>query len=398
MRTRSNLIVKAVPFCLAMAGLVACSRSPRPPLQSWNPQAAAAYLDQREVDWMRWPSAARDHDTFCVSCHTVLPYALARPALRKVLAEQERSSSEQRVLENVRTRVSLWSKVGPYYSGDGYDDGKSSESRGTESVLNALILALHDAEGGRLNDLTVTAFQNMWALQDKNGPDRGSWSWLRFGMEPWEANDSRYYGAALAALAVGVAPENYRSRPEVKPLLASLSDYLNREFAGQSTANHLVLLWAATKVSGLIDADRQRAIVSEARKTQRSDGGWALSPLSWPTSWSLHSIVRTRLRSDLTRQDSNSDGYATSLMIFVLQQAGVPKNDDVIQRGLAWLTNNQNKEDGSWPSDSLTKRRDASSVAGHFMRDAATAYAVLALSEAGVPSKVQSQPSLSVVR
>ena len=49
---------------------------------TWNRKAAAAYLDQRQDWWQKWPSAARDHGTFCVSCHTAAPYALARPALR----------------------------------------------------------------------------------------------------------------------------------------------------------------------------------------------------------------------------------------------------------------------------------------------------------------------------
>src|SRR5262245_47437745 len=42
----------------------------------WNPKAAAAYLDQRERWWMGWQDAAREHGTFCISCHTSVPYAL----------------------------------------------------------------------------------------------------------------------------------------------------------------------------------------------------------------------------------------------------------------------------------------------------------------------------------
>src|SRR5262249_46667500 len=68
-------------------------------------KAAASYLDGRFTWWMSWPTAARDHGTFCVSCHTVLPYALARPALRGALAEENVSPVEQKLLDNVVKRV-----------------------------------------------------------------------------------------------------------------------------------------------------------------------------------------------------------------------------------------------------------------------------------------------------
>src|SRR5215469_5682597 len=55
---------------------------------SWDPRAAAAYLDRRQSWWMEWPRAQRDHETFCVSCHTAVPYVLSRSALRTALADQ----------------------------------------------------------------------------------------------------------------------------------------------------------------------------------------------------------------------------------------------------------------------------------------------------------------------
>ena len=48
---------------------------------TWNEQAAAGYLDERQNWWMNWPRTARENGTFCVSCHTAAPYALARSAL-----------------------------------------------------------------------------------------------------------------------------------------------------------------------------------------------------------------------------------------------------------------------------------------------------------------------------
>ncbi|MGC1484507.1 MAG: hypothetical protein WA789_12000, partial [Candidatus Acidiferrum sp.] len=105
---------------------------------SWDRKTAAAYLDQRAGWWMEWPKAARDHETFCVSCHTAVPYAMSRPLLRGALAEHGPSPNERRLLENVTKRVRLWKKVAPFYSDADRGAYKSVESRGTESVLNAL--------------------------------------------------------------------------------------------------------------------------------------------------------------------------------------------------------------------------------------------------------------------
>jgi mono/diheme cytochrome c family protein len=120
-----------------------------PAASSWNPRAAAAYLDRRAGWWIAWPDADRDHETHCISCHTVLPYVLARPAL----GEKEPSASERTLLAGVIKRVRLWREVKPFYT-DSAGAGKSSQSRGTESILNALILASTDARNGKLSDDT----------------------------------------------------------------------------------------------------------------------------------------------------------------------------------------------------------------------------------------------------
>src|SRR5207302_10842364 len=138
-------------------------------VSSWDQKAAAAYLDQRQSWWMEWPKAARDHETFCTSCHTAVPYALSRPALRKALAEEAPSANERRLLENVTKRVRLWKEVAPFYSDADRGAYKTVESRGTESVLNALILSSNDAQPGELSNATRMALENMWAEQQTTG-------------------------------------------------------------------------------------------------------------------------------------------------------------------------------------------------------------------------------------
>jgi squalene-hopene/tetraprenyl-beta-curcumene cyclase len=344
---------------------------------SWNRAAAAAYLDKREGWWMTWPVAARDQGTFCVSCHTALPYALARPALRLALGEQALSAPERGLLESVTKRVRLWKDIQAFY-----DDQKNA-SRATEAVLNALILAGFDASKGSLSTDTRAAFENMWTLQMATGEGKGAWPWLDFGNAPWEANESAYYGASLAAVAVGTAPENYRANPEIRNKLGLLREYLVRGGPRQSAMNQVFLLWASARWPGLIGPEQRESIIHEVLNQQQPDGGWSLSSMAW--TWrgtSLRSLVKLWTRSDASPFESKSDGVATGLTAFTLQQTGLPHQEVHVQRALAWLVRNQSRTEGLWPAPSLNKRRDPSSETGRFMSDAATAFAVLALTSA----------------
>ena len=355
MRTTIAIAILAIPLLAASDETGA-----------WSPKSAAAYLDQRAEWWMGWKSAQRDHDTFCISCHTALPYALGRPELRGALAERAPSNGERQLLANVTKRVRMWSDVLPFYNDEKNGAPKSAESRGTEAVLNALILASYDP---KLNDDTRLALQNMWGLQLKSGEKKGAFIWLNFHNEPWEADDSQYWGATLAALAVGSAPKEYQA--SVQDNVRLLSEYLRREQAGQSLLNRAVLLWASTKIPNLLKPDEQKAIVEELLGKQQADGGWSASSL----------VLGTWKRNDSTALPLISDGYGTGLVTLVLELAGVPSASPRLKHGLTWLAHNQDKEAGFWPATSLNKQRDPASDAGKFMSDAATAFAVMALAD-----------------
>jgi len=332
-------------------------------------RAAASYLDSRLEWWEHWPNAARDHDTQCVSCHTALPYAMARPALHRVLDEPEPTAAERMMFTNVVKRVTLWKEVEPFYPDQTRGLPKTSESRGTESVLNAVVLAARDASSNVLSEETRQAFANMWALQFKAGDLKGAWAWLNFHLEPWESDESAYFGASLAAIAAGTAPGNYAAAPEIQDQLKLLREYLQKGADTERLFNRAMVLWASSKLSGLITSPQRQAIIDAVLAKQHEDGGWSMSELG---TWK---------RSDSTPLETSSDGYATGLMALALQSGGLARTDAQVSRALSWLSMHQDSKTGMWYAASLNKQRDPASDPGKFLSDAATAYAVLALVE-----------------
>ncbi len=358
-----------VALCLGpLAGNAGAQDAHRPAL--WSPAKAAAYLDKRITWWMSWPTAARDHETFCVSCHTATPYSLGRAALRTTLGEAASSPREQKVLDSVTKRVRMWRDVEPFYPDQARGLPKTSESRGTESILNALILVSRDAPTGHLSADARLALDNMWALQIKAPDMNGAWAWLQFHNAPFEG-DSQFYGNSLAALAIGSAPDSYQTEANVQAGVKLLSSWLTKNMDAQTPLDRVVLLWASSKLNGLLTPEQQAKIVDETLAKQQGDGGFSTAQMV--PGWKRH---------DSTPVDTSADGYATGLVAYTLEQLQMPVAEPGLRRALAWLKRSQLEADGRWPAVSLNNNRPVLSDTGLFMSDAATAYAVLALTGA----------------
>ncbi|MGB7265024.1 MAG: hypothetical protein WBC92_05895 [Terracidiphilus sp.] len=388
-RTR---IFSAIGLGLALVGSVGCFCQVYPAVAphaadkavatsaGWDPQAAARYLDSREIWWQGWDHAKRDHDTVCVSCHTQVPYALARQELFRALGEKQAPATEQTMVSNIARRVRDWDEMQPFYSDAHSGPGKSVESRNAESVLNAVMLAFSDARAGTASDLSRMAFDHAWALQSKDGPTAGAWVWQNFHLTPWESPESEYYWAAMMAVAAGKEPDLYRQDDGVKDHVAALNDYLRGHYDAQPLLNKLILLWASHWFPDLLTTSQREALLGLLYTLQRPDGGWSLADLG---TWK---------RIDGTPEDTRPDACATGLVVLVLEEAvdagprAEARAEEHIEKGIAWLKANQDKSTGAWPAWSLNKNRDPNSPAGPFMSDAATGYAVMALE--GWPARI----------
>jgi squalene-hopene/tetraprenyl-beta-curcumene cyclase len=374
----------AVALSLCVAGLIiwtgirvrANSMASLGPLRAnWSQTAAASYLDTREAWWQSWPPAQLSQGTVCISCHTVLPYALARPGLRAELGKKELTVGEENMLSSIQKRVTDWATMDPYYT----DAAHAEPSHDTEAVLNAVILAKYSTEQDQLAPLARRAFDDAWALQESAGANAGGWEWQDFHEAPWEAPEGAYQGAAMMAIALGFMPPSYASGSSVQNHVEQLRLYLIRQYSVQPTMNQLYVLWASATMPGLLSDSQRADLIAKVSKLHRPDGGWSLSSLD-----EQKTIKKSVF--DLFKRASNvngSDGVATGLVVLALEKTGAEQNDPVLRRGIAWLEGHQ-YEGGNWWASSMNGFRNPTTGIGRFMSDAATGYAVLALEQATI--------------
>lgn len=351
-------MLKRILVVLVLAGTAAAA--------DWNAKAAAAYLDGRQQEWFAWPPA-NDQGTPCLSCHTGLPYLMARPALRQALSESGPTEYETGLLNALRSRVTRKNAEELYPKSEG---ARAAQKTGVEAVLAALLLANADAPAGRLSAEARQALDRLWGLQAREGPSKGAWDWYGVHLDPWETTDSVFFGGSLAALAVGSTPASYQAKPEVREGVAALTAYLRGAQSRQPLHNRMALLWAAGKLPAVMSKEERRALLAEIRSKQRDDGGWTMESLG---AFEAHPKAPAA--------EPGSGGYATAFTAFVLRRAGIGVQEPVLGRALAWLRAHQDTESGAWAAVSMNKSYPAGSNQIRFMQDAATGYAAAALLE-----------------
>ena len=306
------------------------NRADEPFIEQYSFPAAVRFLDSAALTWQKQRK--------CFACHSNYAFLLARPAIsHEVPAHKIIRPALERLAENPR-QTSYWI---------------------TEAVMVASVLAQNDAATtGKLHPLTRKALDRIWtALREDGG-----WTWLDDNEPPSEIDD--HYGVTMAAIGVGVAPEDYKDTPTAKKGLQKVRKY----FRNNQPANmhHCAMkLLASLHLDGIMTDEEQQRVVRDLFALQKPDGGWGLATLG---NWK---------RSDGKAQNTkSSDGYGTGFVIYVLRRADIPASDPRIQKGITWLKTHQ-RASGRWFTRSM--KQDSK----HYITNSGTAYAILALAACG---------------
>ena len=299
---------------------------------------AAEYLDRSALNWQKTKK--------CATCHSNLFYMAARPALRSL---QPDSGEVRRFYEDyldVR-----WMKKLP------------GETQGFWPIVVGTGLTINDLQTtGKLSAKARTVLDILWTVQRADG----GWHWPDCNYAPLEIDD--HYGATVAALAVGIAPDRYAETPQAKAGLAKLREYF-RNNPPKSLHHRAMLAWCSVRVEGIASAEERKKTLGELLALQLDDGGW--STAGFLTDW--HGLELEEGRPLDTR---TSDGYGTGLVIVIARELGVPADDPRLRRGIDWIRTHQ-RQSGKWFT------RSPVFYAKNLISNAGSAYCVLALQACG---------------
>ena len=309
-----------------------------PKAARFSAEKAAAYLDRAALNWQKTKK--------CATCHSNLFYMAGRPALASVLPD----SGEVRAFYEDYRKV-RWQKKGP------------TEVQGFWPIVVGTGLTFNDIQTtGKLSDTARDVLDFMWTAQRKDG----GWKWPHCDYAPLEIDD--HYGVTLAALTVGVAPDNYANTPQSRAGLEKLRGYL-KENPPKSLHHRAMLAWASLRVEGIATQEQRDLTLAELLSRQLADGGWSTAGLL--TDWKELAPPEDRLLAT-----HMSDGYGTGFVIVVARELGLPEGDPRLNRGIDWILTNQ-RESGKWFTRSPVRE------CGNRISNAGSAFAVLALQSCG---------------
>jgi squalene-hopene/tetraprenyl-beta-curcumene cyclase len=313
---------------------VPAATADEPKIVAFGPEsimAAKKYLDDGANYWVRERS--------CVACHSTGVYMVERPVLTALLGKP---STE--VLDDFVESVT--DKIGPPEIRDGVKYWGAS----IQSVWRSSGLAAWDKYvTGTLSEHTDTSLRH--TLQCL--ADEGFIKTIDQVEIPYITTDFEL--TVQAARAIASAPGWLATVKDTDTLerIDRMKKYLSNHVP-ISDYEHAVQLQLSECMPDLVTHEQRDASIAMLWRQQQPDGGWSTRRMSDLMSWhrKMDPKVVSMIQSEPDAANPESDPYMTAFAIVLLCEAGVPATDSRIQKGIAWLKQNQ-RASGRWWMKSL---------------------------------------------
>jgi squalene-hopene/tetraprenyl-beta-curcumene cyclase len=300
-------------------------------------EAAAKYLDDGAHYWVRERS--------CLACHSTGVYMVERSALTRHLGKPS---------EEVRKDFIASMPTNP---------GKPGDGNAATSVWRSLGLASWDKHvTGKLSEHTARSLRHTLMIL----PDDNLYDTIKLIEIPYIT--TRFELTVQAMRALVTAP-GWLASLEDADLLARVKRIKKflREHKPLNDYELALKLQLANLQSDLVSREEREAAVAMLWGKQLPDGGWSTRRMSDLLKWrvevhpptvrqpwkeAMDPTVVALIKNLPDAANPGSDPYMTAFAIVLLREGGVPASDKRIQRGVAWLKENQ-RVSGRWWMHSL---------------------------------------------
>lgn len=331
---------KKPAFQYKSEGIEVPAASPdEPKVKTFGPEtvkAAAKYLDDGAHDWVRTKA--------CLACHSTGVYMVERSALTKQLGKPS-----EEVLKHFITSV-------PQAL------GKPGDSAATPVWRSSGLASWDRHVTGKLSEHTDQSLRHMLSIL----PDDNMYNTIKLIEIPYIT--TRFELTVQAMRAMVTAPD-WLANLKDEALIARVAR-IKKFLWEHPPLNDYELalkLQLANLRPDLVSKEERGAAIAMLWRKQLPDGGWSTRRMSELLKWrvevhppserqpwkeAMDPTVVKLIQNLPDAANPGSDPYMTAFAIVLLRESGIPASDPRIQRGIAWLKENQ-RATGRWWMHSL---------------------------------------------